>query len=110
MDYYIWPIGIKRNLDRFPDDFRFQLTIEEYEILKSQNATSRWGGRRKTPYAFTEHGILMLSNILKSEVAIEVSLRIIRIFIKLREMLLTHKDILINPKSTIEKADSIKKL
>ena len=58
---------VKRNIDRFPEDFMFQLTQEEFENLKSQNATSSWGGRRKLPYAFTEHGVLMLSSVLNSK-------------------------------------------
>lgn len=57
----------RRNKDRFPEDFMFQLTGEEWENLKSQNATSSWGGRRKLPYAFTEHGVLMLSSVLNSK-------------------------------------------
>lgn len=86
---------VKRNIDRFPKDFMFQLTRKEFGNLKSQFATSSWGGNRKIPLAFTEHGILMLSGILNSKVAIKVNVRIIRIFIKMREMMLTHKDILL---------------
>ena len=86
---------VKRNIDRFPKDFMFQLTPKEFANLKSQIATSSWGGKRKLPLAFTEHGILMLSGILNSKVAIKVNVRIIRIFIKMREMMLTHKDILL---------------
>jgi hypothetical protein len=86
---------VRRNLTRFPHDFMFQLSEVEYENLMSQNATSSWGGNRKLPFVFTEHGILMLSNVLKSDIAIEMSIKIIRIFTKLREMLLTHKDILL---------------
>jgi hypothetical protein len=87
---------LKRNSRRFPKDFMFTLTSKEYEILKSQNATSRrWGGRRKLPNAFTEQGVAMLSSILNSEVAIEVNIRIIRVFTRLREYALTHKDILL---------------
>lgn len=61
---------VKRNLSRFPDDFMFQLTENEFQHLKSQFATSSWGGTRKLPYAFTEHGVLMLSSVLKSDKAI----------------------------------------
>ena len=86
---------VKRNIDRFPKDFMFQLTSKEFGNLKSQIATSSWGGTRKLPLAFTEHGILMLSGVLNSKVAIKVNVRIIRIFIKMREMMLTHKDILL---------------
>ena len=86
---------VKRNIDRFPKDFMFQLTIEEFENLKSQFATSRWGGRRKLPYAFTEHGVLMLSSILNSDRAIKVNIQIMRIYTRIRQMLLTHTDILL---------------
>ena len=78
---------VKRNLDRFPEDFMFQLTKIEWETLKLQNATSSWGGRRKSPYVFTEHGVLMLSSVLNSKKAIAVNIQIMRIFTKLREML-----------------------
>ena len=86
---------VKRNTNRFPKDFMFTLTEKEYENLKSQNATSSWGGRRKLPNAFTEQGVAMLSSILNSDIAIEVNIRIIRVFTKMREYALTHKDILI---------------
>lgn len=86
---------VKRNSGRFPEDFMFQLTAEQWEYLKSQNATSSWGGRRSLPYVFTEQGVSMLSSVLHSEVAIKVNIRIIRVFTKMREMLLTHKDLLL---------------
>jgi len=86
---------VKRNLNRFPKDFMFTLTEKEYINLKSQIATSSWGGRRKLPNAFTEQGIAMLSSILNSDIAIEVNIKIIRVFIKMREYSLTHKDLLI---------------
>lgn len=87
---------VKRNASRFPKDFMFTLTAKEYENLKSQNATSRsWGGRRKLPSAFTEQGVAMLSSVLNSDVAIEVNIRIIRVFTRLREYALTHKEILV---------------
>jgi hypothetical protein len=86
---------VKRNIDRFPADFMFQLTKEEFENLKSQFATSSWGGRRKLPYAFTEHGVLMLSSVLNSNRAIKVNIQIMRIYTRIRQMLLTHKDILL---------------
>ena len=86
---------IKRNIDRFPADFMFQLTMEEYNNLKSHFATSSWGGTRKLPNAFSEHGVLMLSSVLNSATAIQVNIQIIRVYTKLREMLLTHKDILL---------------
>jgi hypothetical protein len=86
---------VKRNIKRFPGDFMFALTAKEYENLKSQNATSSWGGRRKLPTAFTEQGVAMLSSILNSDIAIKVNIRIIRVFTKLREYALTHKEILL---------------
>ena len=86
---------VKRNIDRFPKDFMFQLSKKEFEILKSQNATSSWGGRRTPPYAFTEHGVLMLSSVLNSERAIAVNIRIMRIYTRMREMILTNKEILL---------------
>jgi hypothetical protein len=86
---------VKRNIKRFPKDFMFTLTQKEFENLKSQNATSSWGGRRKLPNAFTEQGVAMLSSVLNSDIAIEVNIRIIRVFAKLREFALTHKEILL---------------
>src|SRR5205809_8074483 len=87
---------LKRNRSRFPDDFAFQLTTEEFRNLKSQIATSSLmsqfvtssghGGRRKLPWAFTEHGALMLASVLNSEVAVQASVRVVRAFVKLREM------------------------
>jgi len=90
---------VKRNLNRFPKDFMFQLTEKEWANLMSQNAISSWGGRRKMPFAFTEHGVLMLSSILNSERAIQVNIQIMRIYTKLRGMLKDHKDILLKWKS-----------
>ena len=87
---------VKRNIDRFPENFMFQLTEEEVEFLVSQNAIpskQHLGG--SLPYALTEHGLLMLANVLKSMRAIQVSIQIIEVFVKIREMLLTHKDILL---------------
>ena len=92
---------VKRNIERFPEDFMFQLNIKETENLKSQFATSSlvhekiWGGRRKLPYAFTEQGVAMLSSVLNSKTAIEVNIRIIRVFTKIREVLVNNKDILL---------------
>ena len=79
---------VKRNISRFPEDFMFQLTEIEFQNLKSQIVTSSWGGTRKLPYAFTEHGVLMLSSVLKSDKAIQVNIQIMRIFTKVRQMLL----------------------
>ena len=86
---------VKRNIDRFPKDFMFVLTKREFENLRSQIGTSSWGGLRYMPMAFTEQGVAMLSSILNSKTAIEVNIRIIRVFTKLREYTLTHKEILI---------------
>lgn len=87
--------AVKRNKDRFPDDFMFQLTREEVDILISQNAISKpgRGGRRTLPYVFTEHGAVMAANILKSPLAVQMSVIVVRAFIKMREMLASHKDL-----------------
>lgn len=86
--------AVKRNLRRFPSDFMFQLTDEEWAALRSQNVTSKGrGGRRYAPYAFTEHGALMLASILNSETADEVGIVIVRTFVQLREMLSTNKEL-----------------
>lgn len=86
---------VKRNSKRFPKDFMFTLTRKELDNLRSQFATSSWGGTRYLPMAFTEQGVAMLSSVLSSETAIEVNIRIIRVFTRLREYVLTHKDILL---------------
>ena len=86
---------VKRNLDRFPKDFMFELTAKEFENLRSQIGTSSWGGTRYMPMAFTEQGVAMLSSVLNSKTAIEVNIRIIRVFTKMREYVLTHKEILL---------------
>jgi len=78
---------VKRNLSRFPEDFMFQLSEIEFQNLKSQFATSSWGGIRKLPYVFSEHGVLMLSSVLNSEKAIQTNIQIMRIFTKIRQML-----------------------
>jgi len=87
--------AVKRNSERFPADFMFQLTKKDFENLKSQIVTSSWGGVRKMPFAFTEQGVSMLSSVLKSERAIRVNIQIIRIFTRMREIIMTHKDILL---------------
>ena len=81
---------VKRNIERFPDDFMFQLGKEDVEILKSQNATSSWGGDRRLPYAFTEQGIAMLSSVLKSQTAVDVNIRIMRAFVSMRRFIATN--------------------
>jgi hypothetical protein len=96
---------VKRNLVRFPSNFMFQLTEKEVENMVSQNAIpsiKHLGGY--LPYAFTEHGVLMLANVIKSEQAITMSIRIIEIFVKLRETLLAHKDILLKLEQLERKA------
>jgi len=79
--------AVKRNIERFPADFMFQLSVAEFENLRSQFVTSSWGGRRYRPYAFTEQGVAMLSSVLRSKRAIEVNIAIMRTFVKLREIL-----------------------
>ena len=85
--------AVSRNLDRFPDDFMFLLNKKEFKSLMFQNGISSWGGTRKTPRVFTEHGILMLSSVLNSKRAVMVNIQIMRVFTKLRELLATHKDL-----------------
>ena len=84
-------LQVKRNIRRFPRDFMFKLSKDE--VLRLQNATSKRGGRRYAPYVFTEQGVAMLSSILSSERAVQVNIAIMRAFVKLREILLTHKDL-----------------
>jgi len=85
---------VRRNIERFPQDFMFELTKDEYQALRSQIATLKRGQHSKyAPFAFTEHGVLMLSSVLNSERAIQVNIQIMRTFTKLREMLSTHKDL-----------------
>ena len=99
---------VKRNRKRFPIDFCFQLTKTEFHNLISQNAISSWGGARKLPYAFTEQGVAMLSSVLNSQRAIEVNIRIMRVFTKLRETIISHKDLaerLSNVESKVNKND-----
>lgn len=86
---------VRRNIDRFPEDFMFELTEEEYENLRCQFGTSRWGGARYIPMAFTEQGVAMLSSVLNSTRAIQVNIQIIRLFTRMREMLLNYTDILL---------------
>jgi len=85
--------AVKRNIKRFPVDFMFQLNKSEFVNLRSQIVTSSWGGRRYLPYAFTEHGVAMLSSVLKSERAIQVNIQIIRTFVRLRRMVLGYEDL-----------------
>src|SRR5688500_4563675 len=84
---------VRRNLRRFPDDFVFRLTKQEVANLKSQIATSSWGGKRKTPLAFTEHGAAMAATVLNSRRAVDVSVYVVRAFVQLREALVASKEI-----------------
>jgi hypothetical protein len=86
---------VRRNIDRFPEDFAFVLTKAEFDDLKLHFATSSsgWGGRRKPPFAFTEHGALMAANVLKTPTAVTTSVQVVRAFVRLREMLATHKEL-----------------
>ena len=89
--------AVKRNLERFPEDFMFQLTSVEWQSLKSQivtsKETSQRGGARTSPYAFTEQGVAIRSNVLNSERAIKVNIEIMRTFVKLRQLVTEHKDL-----------------
>jgi hypothetical protein len=86
--------AVRRNLDRFPGDFMFQLTPREFRNLKSQFVTSSWGGaRRSRPYAFTEQGVAMLSSVLNSPRAVRVNIEIMRAFVRLRQVLASHADL-----------------
>jgi hypothetical protein len=85
--------AVKRNAARFPADFMLQLTREESENLRCQFGTSSWGGRRYLPYAFTEHGAVMLASVLSSDRAVEMSVLVVRTFIRLREVMATHKEL-----------------
>ena len=84
--------AVKRNLDRFPVDFMFQLSIEEFNLI-FQSGTSNWGGTRKLPYAFTEHGVAMLAGLLNSQKAIDVNIQIVRAFIILRQYALGYAEL-----------------
>ena len=85
--------AVTRNIDRFPEDFMFRLTKDEFDNLRFQSGTSSWGGTRSPPRAFTEQGVAMLSSVLRSKRAVRVNIEIMRTFVRLREMLATHKDL-----------------
>jgi hypothetical protein len=86
--------AVKRNIDRFPGDFMFQLNTEEFSNLKSQIVISSWGGlRRARPFAFTEQGVAMLSSVLRSKRAISVNIEIMRAFVRLRQLLASHVEL-----------------
>ena len=86
---------VRRNIDRFPEDFMFEINKEEFENLRSQIGTSSWGGPRYLPMAFTEQGVAMLSSVLSSKMAIEVNIQIIRVFSKMRALILNNREILL---------------
>jgi tetrahydromethanopterin S-methyltransferase subunit G len=85
--------AVKRNIARFPADFMFHLSTEEWKNLKSQNVISNWGGARTAPYAFTEQGVGMLSSVLKSQQAVQANIEIMRAFVRLRRILAEHRDL-----------------
>jgi len=85
--------SVRRNIRRFPPDFMFELTAEEWGNLRSQIATSSWGGQRYLPFAFTEQGIAMLSSVLNSEIAIDVNIAIMRAFVMMRQFALTYQEL-----------------
>jgi hypothetical protein len=85
--------AVKRNIERFPEDFMFQLSKEETENLRFQIGTSKRGGRRYSPYVFTQEGVAMLSGVLNSPLAIQVNIQIMRAFVQLRRMLLNNSDL-----------------
>lgn len=94
--------AVRRNIDRFPEDFMFNLSKDEFENLRCQFDTSNWGGTRYPPFAFTEQGVAMLSSVLNSKRAIQVNIQIMRAFTQLRQMLSTHSDL----KRKIEQMES----
>ena len=98
--------AIKRNLNRFPGDFMFQLTAEEWENLKSQFVISSWGGVRTPPYAFTEQGVAMLSSVLNSDRAVQVNIEIMRAFVRLRQLLASNADLARKLESLEKKYDA----
>ena len=99
--------AVRRNIERFPDDFMFQLSDEEWLNLRSQIVTSSsWGGRRTAPYAFTEQGVAMLSSVLRSDRAIAVNIQIMRAFVQLKRMLASHADLARKIESLEKKYDS----
>ena len=85
--------SVRRNIRRFPSDFMFELTAEEWGNLRSQISTSSWGGQRYLPFAFTEQGVAMLSSVLNSEIAIDVNIAIMRAFVMMRQFALTYQEL-----------------
>ncbi|SEA46416.1 ORF6N domain-containing protein [Segatella bryantii] len=87
---------VKRNIERFPSDFMFQLTKEEFDFLMSQIAISKWGGTRKLPYAFTRNGVAMLSSVLRSQTAVGVNVKIMRVFTAIPQLVNNNAQIIQN--------------
>jgi ORF6N domain len=85
--------AVRRNIFRFPEDFMFELTNEEFQNLRSQNVTSSWGGSRYAPFAFTEHGAVMLASVLNSEAAIKASIYVVRTFVKIRQLVSGYQEL-----------------
>ena len=98
--------AVRRNIERFPEDFMFELTIEEFQNLRSQFVTSSWGGSRYLPFAFTEHGAVMLASILNSETAVKASIFVVRTFIKLRQLISGYHELTERMDGLEEKYDS----
>lgn len=99
--------AVRRNMDRFPEDFMFEMTEEEFGNWRSQFVTSNSlkMGLRYKPFCFTEHGVLMLSSVLRSEQAVQVNIQIMRVYSKMKELLLMHKDILVKLEQLEKKTD-----
>ena len=97
---------VRRNIDRFPEDFMFELTPKEFENLRSHFGTSKWGGTRYAPMVFTEQGVSMLSSVLGSPTAIQVNIQIIRTFTKMRELLLTSAELMLKMEKMEQRIDS----
>jgi phage regulator Rha-like protein len=95
--------AVRRNISRFPEDFMFELSPEEFNDLRSQFGTSSWGGPRYVPMAFTEHGVIMLASVLNSERAIQVNIQIVRVFTRMREILASHNELLLKLEKIVHK-------
>ena len=98
--------AVRRNIERFPEDFMFELTMEEFQNLRTQFASSSWGGSRYPPFAFTEHGAVMLASILNSETAVKASIFVVRTFIKLRQLISGYHELTERMDGLEEKYDS----
>ena len=98
--------AVRRNIERFPEDFMFELTMEEFQNLRTQFASSSWGGSRYPPFAFTEHGAVMLASILNSETAVKASIFVVRTFIKFRQLISGYHELTERMDGLEEKYDS----